>query len=243
MTPHDRIARRALLAGLASAALAALAPSARAQAPSVTALDPNVIYACYIPSSGTMYRIKTSDTREQCAAANHVMFWFNQTGPQGPAGPAGPQGLAGPTGPTGATGPAGPAGPTGATGPAGPAGTGATAYFKALASPVNEPGPAMLSLNLPAGAYFFVARVRMWNKSFSDQEAALNCSIGVPGQLASTETDINRVEEDGVASFVVTGAVNASSAFTAFLNCAGDHAGVTEGTSLLAVKLSSLVLP
>ena len=235
-----RSIRRALPAAMALTALVALAPDARAQSPDPT--DPNVIWACYVPLSGTVYRVRTTDTRETCAAQQHVLFWFNQTGPQGPQGPQGPAGPAGPTGPTGPTGPQGPAGPAGPTGPQGPAGAGATAYFKAVTSPINEPGPAVLSLNLPAGAYMFVARVRLWNKSFTDQEAALNCSIGVPGQLASTETDINRVLEDGTASFVVVGAVTTASPFTAFLNCAGDHAGVQTGTSLLAIKLASIVV-
>ena len=123
----------------------------------------------------------------------------------------------------------------------GPAGAGATAYFKPLPGPVAA-GPAVLALDLPAGSYLFIARVRLWNNSFTGQEAALNCSIGVPGQLAHTKTDINRVLENGQASFVVTGAVNAGSPFTAFLNCAGTGAGVLQGTNMLAIKLSSLVL-
>jgi len=232
--------RRAFPAGLAVAALIALAPAARAQAPDPN--DPNVIWACYVPSSGTIYRVRTTDTKETCTSKSHVLFWFNQTGPQGPQGPQGPAGPAGPTGPTGPTGPAGPTGPTGPQGPAGPAGEGATAYFKTLATPLNTPGPAVLSLNLPAGSYLFIARVRTWNKSFTDQESALNCSIGVPGQLAHTETDINRVLEDGSTSFVVTGAVSSGSPFTAFLNCAGDAAGVLEHTNMMAIKLSSLIV-
>jgi hypothetical protein len=88
----------------------------------------------------------------------------------------------------------------------------------------------------------FIARVRLWNKSFPDQEAALNCSIGVPGQLVHSETDINRVLEDGQTSFVVTGAVTAGSPLTAFLNCAGSTAGVFRGTNFIAIRLSSLVL-
>ena len=100
----------------------------------------------------------------------------------------------------------------------------------------------MLSLNLPAGDYVFIARVRLTNTSFGGGEAALNCSIGVPGQLAHTETDINRVLENGTTSFVVTGAVTAASPFTAFLNCAGSIVNLAPGTSMLAIKVASLVL-
>lgn len=240
MTELSQSARRALPAAMVVAALLAFAPAVQAQAPDPN--DPNVIWACYVPLSGTVYRVNTSDTKETCVSKSHVLFWFNQTGPQGPAGPAGPTGPTGPAGPTGPTGPTGPAGPTGPQGPAGPAGTGATAYFKALAAPVNSPGAGVLALDLPAGSYIFIARVRLWNKSFTSQEAALNCSIGVPGQLVHTETDINRVLEDGQTSFVVTGAVTAGSPFTAFLNCGSAAAGVLQGTNMLAIKLSSLIV-
>jgi len=227
---HVHLAHRALAAGLT---LAALASGARAQTPP-TPPDPNVVWACYVPTSGTVYRIKTTDTKESCSSPKHVMFSFNQTGPQGPAGAAGAQG------------PAGPAGATGAQGPQGPAGSAGTepAFFKALTADVNTPGPAVLSLNLPAGAYVLMARVRLWSKTFDDAEASLNCSIGVPGQLASTETDVNRVLQSGTTSFVVVGAVTAGSPFTAFLNCASGQntAGVSAGTNFIAIKLGSLVL-
>ena len=230
MNDHVHLAHRALAAGLTLAAIAALAPDARAQTPDPVP-DPNVLWACFVPMSGTVYRIKTADTKESCSSPKHVMFSFNQTGPAGPQGPAGPAGAQGPAGPAGATGPQGPAGADG---------TGATAFFKALTTLV-APSPAILSLNLPAGAYVLMARVRLYNGAASG-EAALNCSIGVPGQLASTETDVNRVLTDGKTSFVVVGAVNAgSSPFTAFLNCAGP-AVVAAGTNLLAFKLGSLVL-
>ena len=231
MNDHVHLAHRALAAGLTLAAIAALAPDARAQSPDPVP-NPNVIWACFVPMSGTVYRIKTADTKETCSSPKHVMFSFNQTGPAGPQGPAGA---------TGAQGPAGAAGATGPQGPAGADGAGATAFFKALTTSV-QPGPAILSLNLPAGAYVLMARVRLINGASSGAEASLNCSIGVPGQLASTETDVNRVLEDGTTSFVVVGAVNAgNNPFTAFLNCAG-IAPLLAGTNFLAIKLGSLVL-
>jgi hypothetical protein len=231
--------RRMSMAGLALAALTALTPNVQAQsAPAPAVVDPNVIYACYIPTSGTVYRIKTSDTREQCASASHVMFSFNQTGPQGPAGPQGPQGVAGATGATGQQGPVGPAGPQG---PAGSGGDGSTAYFKATSAP-GAVGPGVLALNLPAGSYIFIARVRFHNNSFAGEEGAINCSIGVPAQLAHTEVSENRLLEDGESSLTVNGAVTASSPFTAFLNCAGTRVQLDGPTTMTAIKVGSLVL-
>jgi len=89
-----------------------------------------------------------------------------------------------------------------------------------------------------------MARVRVFAETFNGTEASLNCSIGVPGQLASTETDVNRVLQNGVTSFVVVGAVTAGSPFTAFLNCASGQntAGVSAATNFIAIKLGSLVL-
>ena len=90
--------------------------------------DPEVIYACYMPNSGTLYRIKAEDPTETCKSQSHIAIQWEvegPTGPQGPQGPMGPQGPAGPAGPVGPAGPQGPqgpVGPAGAQGPAGPAG-------------------------------------------------------------------------------------------------------------------------
>jgi hypothetical protein len=83
---------------------------------------PAVLKACFVPSTGTIYRVAAAGTPTVCTKATHVLFEWNQIGPKGEpgvAGAAGTTGTAGPTGPTGAT---GPAGPPGATGPAGAAG-------------------------------------------------------------------------------------------------------------------------
>jgi len=40
-----------------------------------------VLYACYVPNTGTVYRIKTSDTSEQCKSNSHVQFsWTDAVG-------------------------------------------------------------------------------------------------------------------------------------------------------------------
>ena len=64
----------------------------------------NLLWACYVPTTGTTYRIRQSDLRQDCSSSSHVMFSWNEQGIQGPAGPAGPVGA------TGAQGPQGPAG-------------------------------------------------------------------------------------------------------------------------------------
>ena len=241
MTSNDRTARRLLPAALAVAALALIAPDARSQAPSVTVVDPNVIYACYVPVSGTVYRVRTADTREECASKSHVLFWFNQTGPQGPQGPMGPQGPQGPQGERGLQGIQGIQGPPGTPGAAGAS---STAYFTARTTDINASVAAgAVSLNLPAGAYTFIARVRSSRPANSTLEAQVHCSIGVPGQLSATETREDFIEGIDVLSFVVVGAITSANPFTAFLNCNGPNwASIDSNTSLLAIKLASVVV-
>ena len=104
--------------------------------------DPAVIYACYVPGSGSLYRIKATDPTETCKSPNHVELHWNVIGPQGaqgPQGPVGPVGVAGPQGsqgPLGAAGPAGTAGPSGAQGPTGPAGI---SGYEVVTVQVNHP--------------------------------------------------------------------------------------------------------
>jgi hypothetical protein len=77
---------------------------------------PRVIYACYVPWTGTVYRIKEPNTPAQCFSPTHVEFSWNQQGIQGPQGVAGVAGPAGPQGPGGAPGPAGAPGAPGVSG-------------------------------------------------------------------------------------------------------------------------------
>ena len=73
-----------------------------ALAPTRLAAQATVLYGCYVPNSGTVYRIKAPGLPTDCRSAQHVQFtWSLQgpAGPQGPAGVAGPQGIAGPSGP------------------------------------------------------------------------------------------------------------------------------------------------
>lgn len=64
----------ALLAGVLGAVLVAVLPVSRVEAQ-------NVMHACYVPASGTVYRIKTGDTKESCASDQHVAFsWTSGAG-------------------------------------------------------------------------------------------------------------------------------------------------------------------
>jgi hypothetical protein len=145
------------LLGSAFGLAGALPAAAVSQQPAPAA--PVLIYACYVPQSGTVYRIREADTRENCASDQHVEFFWNEQGPEGPPGPPGPQG---PAGPAGAQGPAGPPGPQG------PAGTSAqsTVYFKEVdlgGSGVVLPhsGVTLVSVTVPPGSYLVHAGVRI----------------------------------------------------------------------------------
>lgn len=71
--------------------------------------------------------------------------------------------------------------------------------------------------------------------------AGVLSACGSEPTAASTETSQNRVLVAGETSFLVVGAVTASSPFTAFLNCAGEQVAVEAGTNFIAIKLGSLV--
>ena len=82
---------------LALAALG-LVPStvaqAQTQATTEASITDGVIYACYVPKTGTVYRINVSGSPTKCGT-NHVSFSWNISGPEGPEGPTGPSGLTG----------------------------------------------------------------------------------------------------------------------------------------------------
>ena len=100
--------RRIITAALVALAAITLAPRAEAQV-----IAPRVFWACYVPGTGTTYRVREADLKQECQKPMHVLFSWNESGPQGPQGAAGATGATGPQGPQGATGPQGPAGPAG----------------------------------------------------------------------------------------------------------------------------------
>ena len=144
-----------------STAFRALAPIILIGIGSSSLLAQSTLYACYVPETGTVYRIKTAGLSDECLGPTsgpnvHVEFSWNEVGPPGPqgaageAGPAGPAGEAGPVGPAGEDGPAGPQGPTG---PQGPPGSGGFSGYEVVSGStahdlVHEKG---LTVNCPAG--------------------------------------------------------------------------------------------
>ena len=109
--------RTTRLATLLAAALAALdgttlgAQTTPPGAPAAPAAIAEArIEACYVPASGTIYRIKAPNAPAACLSAVHVPFTWNQQGPAGVPGAAGPHGAPGPKGDKGDKGDPGPAG-------------------------------------------------------------------------------------------------------------------------------------
>jgi len=140
-----------------------------------TAGTPTLIYACYVPISGTVYRIKETDLKPTCVSPQHVEFFWNQQGPpglQGPQGIQGIQGIQGVAGPVGATGPQGIQGIPGPAGPVGPAGPSALSDVH-RAQKNNSTDPT--SVTVPAGSYFVTGYALLLNSDGSDQEAL--CTI------------------------------------------------------------------
>ena len=66
-----------------------------------TAAAQATLTGCYVPNSGTVYRIKGAGLPNACHSKNHVEFTWSLQGPPGPTGPAGPTGAQGPVGPAG----------------------------------------------------------------------------------------------------------------------------------------------
>lgn len=101
------------------AALVALAGRAAAQTTAPTTID-----ACYVPASGTIYRIDTPaspapNAPKACLSGTHVRFTWNQQGLPGAKGDRGDKGDTGPQGPQGVQGPRGLQGQQGPQGPPG----------------------------------------------------------------------------------------------------------------------------
>ena len=89
-------------ATMAVATVVMLAAAALAPSRLVGQGAPTVLYGCYVPNSGTAYRIKADGLPSDCRSKNHVQFTWSLQGPPGPQGvpgPAGIQGVPGPAGP------------------------------------------------------------------------------------------------------------------------------------------------
>ena len=93
---------RTRVAALGMTTVVLLGALSLASAPvSAQSSAPTVLYGCYVPSSGTVYRIRADGLSTECRSKNHVEFTWSLQGPPGPTGPVGPQGPPGPVGPSG----------------------------------------------------------------------------------------------------------------------------------------------
>ena len=82
-----------------------------------------VLFACYVPSSGVVYRVNpptlpddSPDLKNGCIGIKHILFSWNEVGPAGADGADGADGLPGLPGLPGADGATGAAGADGAQG-------------------------------------------------------------------------------------------------------------------------------
>jgi hypothetical protein len=89
------ISRAAVLGAILAAAPAAV---------NAQTTTPKTYYACYIPASGTVYRIKETNLKQACASTAHVSFSWTDGGTPGPQGPKGDKGDTGEQGAPGAPG-------------------------------------------------------------------------------------------------------------------------------------------
>ncbi len=155
MTPHHSfhfLEGRFCMTSLRGIALACHGFSVLIVATSATAhaQTPTLLSACYVPKTGTVYRIRAPDTPPICSKS-HIEFGWNQQGIQGQPGIAGP---AGETGAPGVAGPAGAAGPQGSEGPAGPQGTAGVSgfvYIRSDAVIIPPSGITQGIVHCPAG--------------------------------------------------------------------------------------------
>jgi hypothetical protein len=91
----------------------AAAQSAAADIQPMSSDLPGVIHACYVPNTGTIYRIKEMDLKQSCTSNKHIEFTWNQQGVQGEKGDVGEKGEPGQQGAPGEKGEQGDAGADG----------------------------------------------------------------------------------------------------------------------------------
>jgi hypothetical protein len=230
-----------LLAGALGFAVstAALAQGTGPQTgPIVTTTTPVVLYACYVPLSGTSYRIKEVDLKQACISTSHIEYSWNQQGPVGPQGPQGIQGIQGVAGPAGAAGAAGATGATGATGPAGPAGAPGAAGLPVVyyAFRVGPSKASAAALNLPAGSYLATAVVSAFNTDNGGGEQSISCAITPGGSVGPLLMLAHQSRE-----LTLTVYVNSASPVSVLVTCAGFNITL-EHTFITAIPVASAVI-
>jgi hypothetical protein len=101
----------------------------------------SLVHACFVPATGTVYRIGAPGLRDTCMNQDHVHFSWNSRGPEGAPGATGAPGEQGPQGALGPRGEQGPAGPEGVPGPQGRTGDAGTNGTQGPAGPQGPQGP------------------------------------------------------------------------------------------------------
>lgn len=202
--PHPALASHPVGLTLGLALLAAAGP-VQAQEPPVPPVqqqraqqEQEVLRACYVPVSGTVYRIGVPGMPDSCFAPEHVVFSWNAVGPEGPAGPQGLPGAPGAEGPQGPPGPEGPAGPQGEPGPEGPEGPEGPQGIQGPQGPQGPPGGVDTGTpdNIPSTV---VQRDASGNFSAGDvslSDLTASGSIHFPG--TSSTGDAGRIFKNGV---------------------------------------------
>lgn len=190
-----------------------------------------LIYACYVPLTGTVYRIKAPGAPETCrkprgkamnghGAQDHIEFTVAKGGIGGAVGPAGPQGEPGPVGPAGPQGEPGPAGPVGPQGAQGIQGaSGATGP----SGPQGQQGPQ----GHPGVSGYEVINRAVTSLNGTTSPFAVNCSIGkkpLGGGFYSTDMNGANVQVTKNAPYANNGSLgwiveikNASGANAGFM--------------------------
>jgi hypothetical protein len=136
--------------GRVAACAVAITAAAACTAP-VNAQTPQILYACYVPETGLLYRIDPAGqvglpaacfVDKKAKTPAHVLFSWNAQGIQGAKGDPGAPGVAGPKGDTGAPGAAGADGAPGAKGDKGDRGDPGAAGTPGVKGDTGSPGAA-----------------------------------------------------------------------------------------------------
>jgi hypothetical protein len=236
---------RRLTVGLACLVAFALAGVAYAAIPG----SDGVIHGCLQSHSGTL-RVIDPDSG-QCRSSETSLDWNQQgrPGEPGPQGPQGAQGLQGDQGPQGPQGNPGPQGEQGVQGVQGPPGV-VNAYLTGYRTHVNIPivYTTVLTLNLPAGAWYLEGKVSLGN--WSGQRVPVLCSIFGDGYKTTVSVvALSSYPGNGgdAVTLPVNGIVRLSSPSQVEIQCVSNTGNpavtaFTEGRHMTAINLAHVTI-
>jgi hypothetical protein len=241
-TSAARTSGAAIVLGAALLYAAPSVAAAQTAAPVVTTTAAKLLYGCYVPVSGTTYRIKETDLKQKCASSDHIEYSWNQEGPQGPVGPQGPQGI---QGIQGVAGPVGTTGATGATGPAGASGVGDIHQASRNVSLASFDHAGPLSVSVGAGTYLVIGSALVTN--FDEDEQNAVCSLqgtivaekhlggGIDGSLGSSGDHANTR-----GFFPINGTVTLAAPGLITINCGG-FAIRAQSIRMFVIKVGAVI--